>query len=34
LCASRIAGDHGRAYGTLPDISVAQTLLDRVWPDR
>jgi putative acyl-CoA dehydrogenase len=34
FCASRIAGDHGRAYGTLPDISVAQTLLDRVWPDR
>jgi putative acyl-CoA dehydrogenase len=32
FCASRIAGDHGQAFGTLPDGVDAAALIDRAAP--
>ncbi len=32
FCASRLAGDAGRAFGTLPPDTYVTTVLDRAWP--
>ena len=32
FCASRLAGDHGRAFGTLPRGIDCRTITERGWP--
>ena len=32
FCATRLAGDHGRAFGTLPGGTDATAIIDRTWP--
>jgi putative acyl-CoA dehydrogenase len=32
FCATRLAGDGGRAFGTLPPSSPVTPILDRAWP--
>ena len=32
FCASRVAGDHGRAFGTLPPGVAFGKILERAWP--
>ncbi len=32
FCASRLAGDHGRAFGTLPRGIDYRTIIERAWP--
>jgi putative acyl-CoA dehydrogenase len=32
FCATRLAGDGGRAFGTLPPSSDLDAILDRAWP--
>ncbi|NLD76627.1 MAG: DNA alkylation response protein [Acidimicrobiales bacterium] len=32
FCATRLAGDGGRAFGTLPSSSDVSAILDRAWP--
>ena len=32
FCASRLAGEGGRVYGTLPDGVKAQAIIDRALP--
>lgn len=32
FCATRLAGDGGRAFGTLPPASDVDAILVRAWP--
>jgi putative acyl-CoA dehydrogenase len=32
FCASRLAGDHGRAFGTLPRGIDTRAIVERAWP--
>ncbi len=32
FCATRLAGDHGRAFGTLPRGIDYRTIIERAWP--
>jgi putative acyl-CoA dehydrogenase len=32
FCASRLARDHGGAYGTLPPGLDLDTIIERAWP--
>ena len=32
FCATRLAGDHGYAFGTLPSGLDVQSILARAWP--
>ncbi len=32
FCATRLAGDHGRAFGTIPAGTDVEAIIDRAWP--
>jgi putative acyl-CoA dehydrogenase len=32
FCASRLAGDGGRMFGSLPDGVPAAAIIERAWP--
>ena len=32
FCASRLGGDSGRAFGTLPGTAQMRSIIDRAWP--